>query len=166
MKKLFASILSIGLILALLSGMSVTAIDLQTSDYANFELEPEIPFAEQFETFLLEAQCEEERLLVLLRAATIGLDASEISSTSLTRAETAMLDDADAIFEAIMETRRPPPNMSILTAPESAFEAHSAIAPSSIVAGIPMPDFALRPIIRRQERSYFCSVASIYLRNP
>ena len=106
--------------------------------------------AEQVEK-LLPNSSPEQRLRLLEKAAVVGLDSADLANVTLSTAEQAILNGSASIEKPVVLTDQ----KAILTAPGIGTRA------TTIVAGVAMPDYALWPKIYKQERSDWCSAATI-----
>lgn len=151
-KRLFALTLTICSIFSL--AFSVSASD--SADAMNGAMRgdaatvgPAESLAEQVEK-LLPGSSPEQRLRLLEKAAVLGVDSADLPNVTLSKAEQAVLNGSASIPKAASAN-----NKAILTAPGPATRA------TTIVAGVAMPDYALWPKIYKQERSDWCSAATI-----
>jgi hypothetical protein len=110
---------------------------------------PAESLAEQVEK-LLPGSSPEQRLRLLEKAAVLGVDSADLPNVTLSKAEQAVLNGSASIPKAASANDK-----AILTAPGPATRA------TTIVAGVAMPDYALWPKIYKQERSDWCSAATI-----
>ncbi len=152
MKRLFASILAICSISSLAFSVSAS----NHTDAMNGAMKgdaatvgPAESLAEQVEK-LLPGSSPEQRLLILEKAAAGGMVSSDLSNVTLSKAELAILNGSASVEKPALAK-----NKAILTAPGVGTKAFT------FVAGIAMPDYALWPKIYKQERSDWCSAATI-----
>ena len=151
-KRLFALTLTICSIFSL--AFSVSASD--SADAMNGAMRgdaatvgPAESLAEQVEK-LLPGSSPEQRLRLLEKAAVLGVDSADLPNVTLSKAEQAVLNGSASIPKSASANDK-----AIITAPGPATRA------TTIVAGIALPDYALWPKIYKQERSDWCSAATI-----
>lgn len=151
-KRLFALTLTICSIFSL--AFSVSASD--SADAMNGAMRgdaatvgPAESLAEQVEK-LLPGSSPEQRLRLLEKAAVLGVDSADLPNVTLSKAEQAVLNGSASVDKPALASQK-----AILTAPAV------STRDTTTVAGVAMPDYALWPTIYKQERSDWCSAATI-----
>lgn len=99
---------------------------------------------------LLRNSSPERRLLILEKAAVGGVLSADLTNVTLSKAERAVLNGNATVKKSASANDK-----AIITAPGAASRA------TANVAGVAMPDYALWPKIYKQERSDWCSAATI-----
>lgn len=143
-----AMCLSFGTPLSLFVSAS-NAVDVYTPKGDCVSFSEITSLAEQLKESLLKAESTEKRQLILQKASLFGLNEIDFDGVYLTEKEKSILSG-----ETESEYFSKKQNKSIVNAPTN-------IASRTVVAGVNMPDYALAPIIYKQEKRDWCSAGTI-----
>lgn len=149
LKGLFAAILMVVIVFTnVVPTYANTSREIQKgdSDY----ITDEISLEEQFEELFLESSSEQERQIILNKAYQMGIniDIDEVSKEDINIAQNSI-----NVNSSIRSNRRIITNNSNTGIRTQAY---------ATVAGVSMPDYALWPTIYKQEKSDWCSAATVY----